>query len=146
MFGPARKKAESSSEGDAVTDGGSAKLENDSDMNAWKRSRSGAGRFRFRVSDAVEVPLRGWLLRLRLVDGQASAGALAIGRKLRLTSPSGNERVVTITAHAVTGGRQTQARLDRTREMDVMIEREDAGSDATRVDIGWMALGPVSDA
>lgn len=112
-------------------------------MNALKRSRSASGEFRFRVSDAVEVPLRGWLLRLRLVEGAASVSDLGVGGKLRLVSPSGEERVVTIAAHATTGGRQTQSRLDRTREMDVMIAGDDAGSGAARVDIGWTAAGPV---
>lgn len=110
-------------------------------MNAWKRSPSASGEFRFRVSDAVEVPLRGWLLRLRLVDGSASVSDLGVGKRLRLTSPSGEERVVTIAAHATTGGRQTQSRLDRTREMDVMIGVDDAGSGASCVGIGWTA-GP----
>lgn len=59
-------------------------------------------------------------------------------------SPSGEERMVTITAHATTGGRQTQSRLDRTREMDVMITGDDAGSGAARVGIGWTAAGPIT--
>lgn len=113
-------------------------------MNALKRSPGESGEFRFRVSDVVEVPLRGWLLRLRLVEGRASVADVGVGRMLRLVSPSGDERVVTITAHATTGGRQTQARLDRTREMDVMIAGEDAGNGAARVGIGWMAGGPVT--
>lgn len=112
-------------------------------MNAWRRSRKARGDvFRFRVSDVVEVPLRGHLLRLRLVEGSPSVSDLAVGRKLKLVSPAGLEREVTIASHAVTGGRQTQERLDRTREMDVVISGGDAGSGAARVDIGWTAAGP----
>ena len=42
------------------------------------------GSFRFRVSDAVQVPLRGMLLRLRLNEGAPSVKDLAVGRTLRL--------------------------------------------------------------
>jgi hypothetical protein len=69
---------------------------------------------------------------------------LGVGKKLRVQSPSGDERVVTIAGHAVTGGRATQQRLDRTRELDVVISNQDAGAGDALVDIGWVASGPVS--
>jgi hypothetical protein len=100
-----------------------------------------AGRaFRFRVSDVVDVPLRGTLLRLRLVDGSPSMKALGVGDRLRLIDTDGVERQVSITGHAVTGGVPTQQRLDRARELDVLVD--DAA--AVEVEIGWMASGPVT--
>jgi hypothetical protein len=98
------------------------------------------GPFRFRVSDVVEVPLRGVLLRLRLVDGKPSMNDLGVGASLRLRSPDGVERDVRVTAHAVTGGRPTQERLDRVRELDVLIED---GAPGEPIGIGWIASGPA---
>jgi hypothetical protein len=114
-------------------------------MAAFRQSKDGAGGpFRFRVSDIVDVPLRGHLLRLRLVEGKAAIADLAIGRRLRLTSPAGVVRTITITDHAVTGGKQTQQRLERTRELDIVVSDEDAGSGAAAVGLGWTASGPVN--
>ncbi len=106
-------------------------------------SGTGAGGFRFRVSDALEVPLRGMLLRLRLLDGAPSMKDLAPGRKMRIGSAAGTERLVTIVGHSSTGGRATQDRLERTRELDVVIPKQEAGQGAERVDIGWHVTGPV---
>lgn len=70
---------------------------------------------------------------------------LGVGRRLRLIAPGGEERTVTIRAHSTTGGRQTQDRLNRTRELDVIISEEEAGKDEALADIGWIASGPVSE-
>ena len=114
-------------------------------MAAFRQSKDGAGGpFRFRVSDIVDVPLRGHLLRLRLIEGQPSIGDLAIGQRLRVTSPVGAVRTVTITDHALTAGRQTQRRLERTRELDVVISDEDAAGGDAAIGLGWIASGPVS--
>jgi hypothetical protein len=107
------------------------------------RKRQG-GPFQFRVSDSLDVPLRGWLLRLRLQGGTPSLKDLAAGRQLNLVGPTGQERTVTILDHAVTGGRVTQERLERTRELDVVISQMDAHGAGDVVEIGWTASGPVS--
>lgn len=99
--------------------------------------------FRFRVSDALVVPLRGMLLRLRVQEGTPSIKDLAPGRRLRLTSPTGESRELTITAHAATGGRQTQKRLEGLRELDVIVSDPTGSADVPAVDIGWVASGPV---
>ena len=101
------------------------------------------GPFVFRVSDAFEVPLRGWMLRLRRLEGRPSMRDLATGRTLRIRAPDGAERTVVIRAHAVTAGRPTQQRLDTLGELDVIIAAEDAVADGARVDIGWTAAGPA---
>jgi hypothetical protein len=66
---------------------------------------------------------------------------LAKGRKLTLTAPDGERREVTIMSHGVTGGRATQQRLEATRELDIMVAAEDAGSGEDAIDIGWIATG-----
>ena len=101
--------------------------------------------YTFRVSDSVAVPMRGHMLRLRLADGAPSMKDLGVGSKIRLTSPAGTTRDVSIVAHSVTGGFPDQKRLDRNRELDVIVSPEDALADGVPVEIGWMATGPVSD-
>lgn len=107
---------------------------------AGKETRAG-GTPRFRISDTFVVPLRGQMLRLKLLDGKPSMKDLAPGKTIRLEGPRGQSRTVKIVDHAATGGRQTQDRLETTRELDVVISAEDAGSGDERVAIGWFA-GP----
>jgi hypothetical protein len=99
--------------------------------------------FRFRVSDSAVVPLRGHLLRLKLVEGSASMKQLAPGTSLTVMSPAGQSRQVTITAHSVMSGRARQARLDRTKELDVIISTGDASMDGRRIGIGWFVSPPA---
>ncbi len=101
-----------------------------------------AAGFRFRVSDAFEVPLRGTMLRLKTLDGTPRIKDVSPGRRLQVIAPDGQQREVTVLGHAVTGGRQTQERLDRVRELDIVISSEDAGTGADRIEIGWIAAGP----
>ena len=109
-----------------------------------RNTRSGSdGPFSFRVSDSLEVPLRGHLLRLRLGEGTPSMRDLKPGARLKVRSPDGKERAVTIVAHATTGGKATQARLDRYGELDLVISSVDAGAYEDRIGIGWTAQGPV---
>ena len=110
-------------------------------MAAFRRAKNDrGGPFTFRVSDVLDVPLRGLMLRLRLVEGMPSMDDLAVGASLHVRSPAGVEREVRVAAHSVTGGRPTQARLDRVRELDVLIED---GASAEPIEIGWIARGPV---
>lgn len=106
-----------------------------------KTNDSGTGRFN--VSDALDVPLRGFLLRLRLLDGVVSASDLGAGSRLRLTGPDGHERIVTVRDKSLTGGRNGQARLDGTGQMDVIIGTDDAYAGGMPVGIGWKAEGPL---
>ena len=99
---------------------------------------SKADGFLFRVSDVVDVPLRGVLLRLRLVNGAPSMKDLGIGAKLRLRTPAGQEHDVRVAGYAVTGGKPTQERLERARELDVLIDGM-----TEPIEIGWVASGPV---
>ena len=107
-----------------------------------KKSDSG-GISRFNVSDALDVPLRGFLLRLRLLDGTASVKDIQSGARLRLTSPQGLERVVTVAGKSMTGGRNTQARLEKTGQLDVIIPSDEAYAGDEPIGIGWTAEGPL---
>lgn len=102
--------------------------------------------FRFHVSDVVEVPLRGYLLRLRLLEGSPRISELGPGRFLRLRAPDGTERAVRVQDFAVIGGRATQARMERTRELDVVISREDALAGGRAIGIGWVVVGTTRSA
>jgi len=100
-----------------------------------------SGGYRFRVSDAVEVPLRGTMLRLKRVAGQPSVDALEPGSVVRLESPGGELRDVAVKDVSVTGGRATQAKLDRYGQLDVIISPEDAAAGGRPVTIGWFVVG-----
>jgi hypothetical protein len=91
--------------------------------------------FELRVSDAMQVPLRGQLLRLKVTSGQARTEDVAVGKRLKLRSPSGREREVTIKAHSITGGQLSQAALNKRGELDVVVEPED--DDRDPIGIGW---------
>ncbi|HUG39689.1 MAG TPA: hypothetical protein VMM12_04355 [Longimicrobiales bacterium] len=95
--------------------------------------------YRFRVSDSYFVPLRGWMLRLKLVDGDFEPSMLKPGHSLRLTAPDGQERTVTVKGLSVTGGFQKKARVDAYREFDIVIPEGDATRDDRGVGIGWEA-------
>lgn len=109
-------------------------------MSETSRAR---GPFEFRVSDSLAVPLRGHLLRLKLREGTPSMKDLQPGRKLRATSPGGERREITIVGHSATGGWATQDRLDREREVDLVVSQADGGNGASMIGIGWSVTGPV---
>lgn len=93
--------------------------------------------FRFTVSDAYHVPLRGWMLRLKLVEGDFKPKMLSPGSKFRLVAPDGHERNATVKALSATGGRQTRERVDTFKEFDIVIAGEDAVREGREVDLGW---------
>ncbi len=100
-----------------------------------------SGAYRFRVSDAVDVPLRGTMLRLKRVEGTPPVAAIEPGATLRLEGPGGETRTATVKALSVTGGRPTQERLDRYGQADVVIAPEEARVDGRAVEIGWFVVG-----
>jgi hypothetical protein len=93
--------------------------------------------YRFRVSDAYAVPLRGWLLRLKLLDGDFQPRMLGPGTSIRLVDPHGNERVVSVLGLAATAGRQTRERVEKYREFDIVLSERDAVRDGQEVGLGW---------
>lgn len=111
-------------------------------MGTFGSAKKTEGPFEFRVSDALEVPNRGYLLRLRLLSGEPGLGDVGPGQKIKLRSPDGAERVVVIKDFSVTQGVPSQKRFDRTRELDVVIDTPDAVVDGHVVETGWTASGP----
>jgi len=114
-------------------------------MGIFGGRKKSSGPFQFRVSDAVEIPNRGYLLRLKLINGDPAVGDLTSGKRIRLRAPGGAERVITIKDTATTIGPVSQTRLDRTREYDVVVATPDAVVDGQIVEIGWEATGPAND-
>ena len=109
-------------------------------MGLFGSAKKSNGAFEFRVSDALEVPYRGYLLRLKLLSGEPTIGDLAPGERIRLRSPTGVERDVAVTDYSITQGVPSQKRFDRTRELDVLIAAADAVVDGEVVETGWTAL------
>ncbi len=99
------------------------------------------GGFRFRVSDAVPVPLRGMMLRLKLLEGTPRLEALEPGEEIRIVAPDGETRVARVKAISMTEGRPTQERLEQQRQLDLVIGPEDAGQNGHAVAIGWHVVG-----
>ena len=97
--------------------------------------------YRFRVSDSYFIPLRGWMLRLKLLEGTFEPSMLKPGNTLRLTGPRGDERTVTVKGLSVTGGFQKKDRVAAYKEFDVVIPEEDAAGER-RIAIGWEATPP----
>lgn len=94
--------------------------------------------FTFRISDVYQVPRRGWVVRLKLLEGTPSVNRLKPGATLWLTSERGEGRSVGIKDIAVTSGRVTQERFERKKELDVLISDEDAAA-GPPLRIGWRA-------
>lgn len=90
--------------------------------------------------------MRGYLLRLRLLEGSPKVSELRPGQQVVLRAPDGTERLVRVRDFSVTGGRATQARLERTRELDIVISREDALAGGRPVTIGWYVVGTAASA
>jgi hypothetical protein len=101
--------------------------------------------YRFRVSDAMPVPNRGFLLRLRLVEGDPSVSDIKTGTLLRVTGPRGQARTIRVLDHALTAGPPSQKRLGLTGELDLVISTADGLGVDDEIDIGWEAHGPVRE-
>lgn len=96
--------------------------------------------YRFNVSDAYAVPLRGWMLRLKLVDGDFEPPMLSPGSTFRLVAPDGEARTATVKGLSATAGRQTRQRVETYNEFDIVIPTGDAVVDDREVAIGWSAV------
>ena len=98
--------------------------------------------YTFKVSDSTAMPNHGYLLRLKLQSGTPQMKALKAGSRLRVTAPDGESAVVDIIRHATVGGGATQERLERTRELDVVIPAHQGSVAGTPIGIGWL-VGPA---
>lgn len=96
--------------------------------------------FRFNVSDSYLIPRRGWMLRLKLLDGDFAPSMLEPGSAFRILTPEGDEWIATVKGLSATAGRQTQERIDTYREFDVVIPTNEAVRDGREVEIGWKVV------
>lgn len=114
-------------------------------MGLFSRKKKASGPFQFRVSDSVQVPLRGYLLRLKLLNGEPLLDDLSPGRRIRVRAPSGRERVITVKDFSATAGFPSQEKLEQHRELDIVVDTADGVVDGEEIDIGWIASGPVEE-
>jgi hypothetical protein len=114
-------------------------------MGIFGKKKKSSEPFRFRVSDSVQVPLRGYLLRLKLVDGVPALADVSPGRKLRVHAPGGGERIIAIADFSATAGFPSQEKLEQVRELDIIVAAQDGSIDGREIEIGWTASGPVEE-
>jgi hypothetical protein len=100
--------------------------------------------YELKVSDSIHIPFRGHLLRLKIAEGVPRMKELRVGTRLRVSGPDGRSGVVEILGFPTMAGRQTQERVERTRELDIVIPSEQAVIDGARIEIGWR-VGPADD-
>jgi len=98
--------------------------------------------YELQVSDSLTIPHRGHLLRLKVADGVPRMKDLTKGARLRVSGPEGRTGVVQIIGFPTMAGRQTQERLERTRELDIVIPAQQSVIDGARIEIGWR-VGPA---
>ena len=114
-------------------------------MGLFGKKKKESGPFQFRVSDSVAVPRRGYLLRLKLLEGSPALDDVAPGRKLHVRGPSGNVRTVLIKDYSATEGFPSQKKLDERRELDIVVGQDDGNANGDEIQVGWLASGPVED-
>jgi hypothetical protein len=95
----------------------------------------------FLVVDAMDAPLRGRVIRLRLQGGQPPAVRDLKGAVLRARSPGGQEEVLKVVGFFLPGGKPSDARFSRTGRIDLIVELK--GGDALPdVASRWEVTGP----
>jgi hypothetical protein len=93
----------------------------------------------FRVIDAMDAPLFGLILKLRLQSGRTPALKEVKGGLFNARSPEGEEATVRITNFAMTNGKPNQARFGRTGRIEVVATSE---PETPRVSLKWTLSGP----
>ncbi len=95
----------------------------------------------FRVIDAMDAPHRGRIIRLRCQGGQPPTLRELKGAILRARSPQGQEESLKVIGFFLPGGRPSDARLNRTGRVDLLVEIEDGGGRPT-VSTSWEVTAP----
>jgi len=95
----------------------------------------------FLVIDAMDAPHRGRIIRLRFRGGQPPALRDLKGAVIQARSPQGEEETLKVVGFFLPGGRPSDARLNRTGRVDLLVEFED-GIDRPTVSARWEIIGP----
>ncbi|MBI4540759.1 MAG: hypothetical protein HY704_14755 [Gemmatimonadetes bacterium] len=89
----------------------------------------------FRVIDAMDAPLGGRIVRLRVLEGRPTVKSLK-GAALKAISPrNGAQRVVRIRDFSIVGGRPSDRRIAESGRCDLLIEDPAAGEEP--IEVGW---------
>ena len=101
-----------------------------------------AQRTAFRVIDALDAPHRGRVIRLRIQSGQPPSLRDLKGAILEARSPDGKTEILRVIGFFTPGGKPSDARLNRTGRIDLVVEGED-GAGKPEVSIRWEVSGPA---
>jgi hypothetical protein len=96
----------------------------------------------FRVIDAMDVPHKGRLIRLRLQGGEPLPVRKIRGARFLARSPSGDEETIEVQGFAMVGGRPSNDRLARTGRIDLLVTSKETG-ERPLVATRWEVRGPV---
>lgn len=96
----------------------------------------------FRVIDAMDAPHRGRVVRLRLHGGHPPTLKDLRGATLKARSPEGDEETLEVVGFFIPGGKPSDARLNRTGRIDLVVDHED-GVDRPSVSTLWEVTGPL---
>ena len=97
----------------------------------------------FKVSDIMDGPHKGWILRLRLHTGEAPTIKEIKGARMALRSAEGVSREVVVRSFPTFGGKPSDDRLARSGRLDVSVEPADSGAEAPSVVERWELVGPL---
>lgn len=98
----------------------------------------------FKVIDVLSAPYDGWILRLRMKEGEAPSLRELKGSKMEMRSAGGETLTVTVRDFPVFGGRPSDSRLARTGRIDVRVEPVDEAPETPLVAERWRLAGPVT--
>ena len=97
----------------------------------------------FKVIDVMAAPHGGWILRLRLQEGESPTIKEIKGSRMTMRSPAGDEREVTVRSFPTLGGKPSDDRVARSGRLDVRVEPSDPEGGVPSVVERWELVGPL---
>lgn len=98
----------------------------------------------FKVIDVMDAPHGGWILRLRLREGESPTIREIKGSRMTMRSAAGDELEVTVRSFPTLGGKPSDDRLARSGRLDVRVEPSDPDAGAPSVVGRWELVGPLT--
>jgi hypothetical protein len=102
-----------------------------------------AHRVVFKVIDVMAAPHGGWILRLRLQEGESPSIKEIKGSRMTLRSAAGGEQEVTVRSFPTFGGKPSDDRVARSGRLDVLVEPSDPSTEVPSVVGRWELVGPL---